>query len=148
MTIDYPDCDEDDRDAFVLSLRLFMQNNDRISVYNISQIIEDLPLSESVKDPFRHNRAELNRYLDERPFFTAFGEPETNRALLNTIIYGDLSHFDANLRPALIRWMNDPLVWPNMQTQFLMILQNFISCLSAFRVIAVMAIDELNATNA
>jgi hypothetical protein len=142
-TIEYPDCHEDDRDAFVLSLRLFIQNKDRISIYNVSQIIEDLPLSDAVKEPFRQQRAELNRYLDLHPIFTAFGEPKNYRELLYTLVYGDLSHFDPKLRPMLLKWMADPLVWPHMQTQFLMVCQTIVLCLSAFHTIAQMAIDEL-----
>ncbi|GEM_PF-3223716 len=144
ITIQYPDCHEDDRDAFVLSLRLFIQNNDTISIHNVSQIIETLPVSNTVKEPFRQQRAELNRYLDSNPMFTAFGEPKNYRDLLNTFVYGDLSHFDANLRPAFLRWMTDPLVRPHMKTQFLMVCQTISLCLGAFRTIAQMALDELN----
>lgn len=143
-TFEYPDCHEDDRDAFVLSLRLFIQNKDRISIYNISKIIEALPVSDAVKEPFRQQRTELNRYLDLHPSFTAFGGPSSHRELLNTFVYGDLSHYDPNLRPALLRWMTEPLVWPSMQTQFLMVCQSITLCLSAFRTITQMALDELN----
>jgi len=143
MTIDYPDCHEDDRDAFVLSLRLFIQNNDKISIYNIAKIIEDLPFSDAIKAPFHEQRSELNRYLDATPFFRAGAEPKNYRELLNTIIYGDLSHFDPKLRPMLQRWMADPFVWPHMQTQFLMVCQTIVLCLTVFRTVAQMALDEL-----
>mgnify|MGYP006967019977 CR=1 FL=1 len=143
IKIEYPQCDEDDCYSFILSLRFFIQNNDEISIEKISNLIERLPLSNQIKEPFKHNREELSRYLDSPPFCMAFGEPKSYRDLFNTFIYGDLAHLNENLRSVYSRWLKDPLVWPHMQTQFFMVLQNFLLCLSAFRNVALMAIEEL-----
>jgi hypothetical protein len=141
--VEYPDCNEDDRDAFILSLRLFIQNNDRISIYNVSNVIESLPLSESNKQIFQEQRTELNRYLDSPPIFTAAGTPETNRELLNVLVYGEFSHLDSKLRPLFLKWVDDPIVWPHMQTQFLMICQAIILSLSTFETVVKEAIGDL-----
>ncbi|NBB81178.1 MAG: hypothetical protein GVY36_17355 [Verrucomicrobia bacterium] len=141
--LDYPDCDDDDRDAFLLTLRLLIQNNDLISIANVTRIIDSLPLSEKITDPWTHNRTELNNYLDSNPFFTAFGEPKSYRELIDTLIYGEWSHLDPKYRPAVEKWLGDEFVWSNMQTMFFMVMQNLVSCLSAFRVLAEMAIEQI-----
>lgn len=142
-TLDYPDCDEEDRDAFILTLRLLIQNNDLISIAKVSTIILSLPISTKIIDPWKHNRTELNRYLDSPPSFTAFGEPKTHRDLIFTLIYGEWSHLDPKYRPAIERWLSNDMAWAGIQTTCYMVLQNLVSCLGAFKTLADMTIEQL-----
>ena len=142
-SLDYPGCDADDRDGFLLTFRLFIQDNDAISVRNVSALMESLNLPATIIDPWRHSRKQLNDFLDSRPIFSALGEPKSYRELMLTLLYGDLSHLDPKYRPVFERWLSDELIWSNMQTMFFITLANFLSCLSVLKILAKMALDEL-----
>jgi hypothetical protein len=87
--------EEDDINAFILTFRKFLQNND-ISIANISQIYSNFPLSNTLKDAFETSRVNLNDYLDSPPIFRNVGakglEKMTSRKLIEIYIYGFMAH--------------------------------------------------------
>ena len=89
-----PTVPEDDLDAFLLNYRLFQQNNDRISIYRMSEAIAALPLTTETKTEFEKIRRELNEYLDAAPEMQILGQPVTRRDLLDGFLYGVYAHLD------------------------------------------------------
>ena len=56
LKIDREGPDEESIDAFVLTLRFFMQDNEPTSLRNMAKLIEALPINEQNKENFRITR--------------------------------------------------------------------------------------------
>jgi hypothetical protein len=121
-------------DAFVLTMRLFMQNNDRISIANVAKTIEALELPAELKQPFFECRSILNEYLDS-PCSAAPDNPEpTNRQVLETVMYGELCHIDAEARQCYLAWTDSPFAARFLEMQFVAVAKGMLSALRAMAV--------------
>lgn len=75
-------------DALVLTMRLFMQDNDRISVGRVANLLETLPVSEKLKEYFEKNRSHLNHALDSPSMLVVNNDHPSKRDILQTALYG------------------------------------------------------------
>ncbi len=82
-------------DAFVLTLRLFMQDNDQISIRRMADLVANLPVSANLRGRFQELRENLNAYLDATATFVVADDSPTRREVLETVLYGNLSHLNA-----------------------------------------------------
>jgi len=86
--------------ALVLTLRLFVQSRDNISIKQIQSLYEDLPIDDDRKHWVRVNSATLNSILNgtDCVSIAVNGQTLTNRDILDTFMYGDLAHVDRHKR--------------------------------------------------
>jgi hypothetical protein len=86
------DFSQDEIDAFVLSYRVFTQDNDRLSIRSLSAIFAKDWMHPHARECFEDARAQLNRHLDSAAT-VAFPEGQISvRSLVDIIIYGGLAH--------------------------------------------------------
>jgi len=80
-------------DAAVLTLRQFMQDNDPVSVRNVSDAYLRSSLSTALRGEFQLLRSHLNQFLDS-PTNVAIEEGRllTFRRVLDLFVYGGLAH--------------------------------------------------------
>ncbi len=142
-TITSTDFNQELLDAFVLTFRMFIQNNERISIGRMKALYDEMDVRQELKDRFDDARNDLNAYLNHRPTFTVAGEPESYRELKEIVLFGDLSHMNEAKRAIFRQWMSDPLIEPHIWTQFLIILATFLRVVSFIRVLNHEAIKEL-----
>ena len=87
--------DEEARDAFVLTLRFFLVQNEPTSLRALARLLDDPEVSDDWKRSFNLVRSAIKEYLA-----TAYGEYEyegakhrfSNREILETFLYGGLVH--------------------------------------------------------
>jgi len=86
--------DEESIKAFILTLRFFIQNNERISIYNISKLINDLNINTEFKNDFNRARNDLNNDLDRSSNICIVinGKLLTQRDIFDTFLYGLYAH--------------------------------------------------------
>ncbi|MFN0158045.1 MAG: hypothetical protein ACKVRP_08255 [Bacteroidota bacterium] len=84
--------DRESIDAFVLTLRFFIQNNEPISIKNMAALFKQLPLPEEDLIKISEGHAKLNTFLDSDVYFQLKSERPTHRAVLEAFVYGDLAH--------------------------------------------------------
>ena len=88
--------DEEAIQAFLLTLRLFFQDNEEISVRNMAQRIAALPVAANLRDNFLTRRIEMNAYLDRvhgpPQFQIGDGPPISNRQIFEAFTYGKYAH--------------------------------------------------------
>lgn len=90
--------DNDATQAFILTLRMFIQNNEPISLHNVCQLLEaSSHLDDQKKKELREAHNRLNQYLDS-PAMCQFKKGRPRRAILEFFIYGDLAHTNARKR--------------------------------------------------
>ena len=95
-------------EAVFYRLRLFLQNNDGISIANIAALSSDPGLSQGWKDQFELGRSQLNALLASPIEMIVNGERYTNGQILRTFIYGDGGHFNPDKLQMVRRWKSMP----------------------------------------
>jgi len=87
--------DEEPVKAAILTLRFFCQDNEHISLRNMSIFVSGLQVGQSLKDEFTTIRDKFNCYLDHvhgPPQFQIDGHMITNREILEAFLYGKYAH--------------------------------------------------------
>ena len=135
--------DAEQIDAFVLTMRLFMQDNDNVSIRKIESLVKSLPVSSKLKDSFEKNRLNLNVRLDAPCWISINQDHPSNRVVLQTILYGDLSHVNWRSRKRYLSWIEEPMGKEFVEYEFIGILLDFLRTLSAMAEISRRVIGEL-----
>lgn len=123
-------------DAFVLTIRLFIQNNDAVSIHNIAALVESLPSTSELNDYFAKHRANLNAYLDSSGMLVFGTDRPTKREILETVIYGHLSHLEESRRKRYGSWTSVPMMQELVSFEFVGVLVVLLRTLSSMAEIA------------
>jgi len=93
-------------DAFVLTFRFFIQDNERCSLSNIAAVYEQADLSADLKKRFASARKTVNELLDSPNLVHAslFGVNPTNREIMDVFVYGGLAHANPDKRIRYRQW--------------------------------------------
>ena len=128
---------EDPLDAFVLTFRFFLQDNEPSSFHRLAEIYETLPIPEALRKKFRNGRANLNAFLDSPVSMGIVIKGNTigptRRERLDIFLYGHLSHADPRHRDAYLLLSADPAMATMTRTQFVGDLHSIGKLISAVR---------------
>jgi hypothetical protein len=86
------DFSQDEIDAFVLTYRIFTQNNDPLSIASLARVYESDWLRGNARECFEGARQELNDYLDTYTKIDFGDGPIRVRTLVDIVVYGGLAH--------------------------------------------------------
>lgn len=99
---------DEKRDALLFNIRLFIQDNDDISLRRLTELFNDPEISEQWKKEYEHYRGELNERLD---WIAAEGPKGkiTHRDVLDMFLYGKFGHHDQDDRSYKLyqKWITD-----------------------------------------
>ncbi|MHA1345895.1 MAG: hypothetical protein ACTSU7_11575 [Candidatus Heimdallarchaeaceae archaeon] len=135
--------DEETFDSFILTLRLFIQKKDPISIKNVNDIYKKPPISETLKEVFEKSRNNLNAALDSQSEIQIGNKKYTRREILRIIIYGDRAHLDEKYRPIYKEWMQNPVYKPFVLIAFSNILSNLFYFLNIVKNLNIKVLEEL-----
>lgn len=102
--------DEEAMDAFVLTFRFFIQDNEQTSLRQMANHYADAPVDQALKDEFAKARDQINRFLDSPTHINYNNEVLTCRRIMDVFMYGGFSHANEDKRRLYKTWMNDPFV--------------------------------------
>lgn len=110
-----PEFDQDEIDAFVLTFRMFTQDNDRISLRSLSQIYASEWLQGgNAQECFEGARKQLNDHLDGAAT-VMFGSTVVDvRFIADVVIYGGLAHTNKKKSKIFQSWSQSGimgLIW-------------------------------------
>ena len=108
LTIEKRGADEEAILALATTLRFFVQDRDGISLSQIADIYQSLPVEEMAKKSARSAVENVDKYLDGGLGFAFNGEVTTNRRLFEVVMYGGLAHANDDKRIEYERWMKGP----------------------------------------
>lgn len=130
--------DRDHVKAVLLTIRLFCQNNEAVSLQNMDTLVQSLPVDQDLKERFAQSRKNFNDHLDHRPVFSysAGIGADTNGGIFDTFLYGEFAHFNPEKRRRYKTWESQAY-FNDMRSQFDLTVLNFISCVSVMRGIVV-----------
>jgi hypothetical protein len=136
--------DDEAIDAFVLTLRFFIQDNEPTSLRNMSRLYGSLPINPTLVARFEQERAAANALLDSSAFISIDGERLTCRRLVDTFVYGDRAHASPEKSENYRLWMSDDMVTkPYLLIAFCIAAMNFAGIVSRIRDINDEAITQL-----
>jgi hypothetical protein len=124
-------------------MRLFMQDNDRISVGRVANLLETLPVSEKLKEYFEKNRSHLNHALDSPSMLVVNNDHPSKRDILQTALYGATCHVEERHRARYQSWVGAPMAQQNIDFEFDGILVVFLRALTAMAEISRRTVWEL-----
>ena len=115
--------DQEAIDAFVLTFRFFIQDNEDSSFRNLSSLYALPEVPVSMRDSFTTARNTLNQYLESNTAFQINGKHLTRWDILDTFLYGWLSHAKSKVkRKRYESWMANPLLGPLLTNECIFIL--------------------------
>lgn len=126
-------------EAFLLTLRFFIQDNEASSIRNLDKIYSKLPDYRKEKSDFQTARKQLNDYLDSPDKslnINENGKILTNIEIFNIFLYGELAHANEEFEKKYNEWKANPLLYPLLQGEFINIMSNILRC--------ILYIQELN----
>ena len=124
-------------DAVLLTLRMFIQNNDRISIHNIAELYSLEPQLHPFKQEFDTLRTKLNTYLDTKNDIVFFGKNYTHREIIELLLFGDKGHSNRVKDNELHEIMSSP---PFISNLFL----NKVNAAIAIFIKFIFALSEIN----
>lgn len=117
-------------DPVVLTLRFFMQNNERTSIQNVRRLYDQYDTPSSLRTSFETLADNLNASLDQPTnVFVEVRQALTYRDVLNIFIYGSLTHANPRWNKTYTDLRTTPF-FPILQNDFVTTLAYFIRILS------------------
>jgi len=98
-------------DAFVLTFRFFIQDNETTSLRNVATIYDEIGDDDGFLSRFNSARDAINQFLDSPNLtnITFNNSTPTNRDVMMIFIYGGLAHANREKRQLFKAWMDFPL---------------------------------------
>lgn len=137
--------DQEAIDAFVLTFRFFIQDNEKSSFRNMAKTYQNLPISDDIKARFAEARRILNEFLDSTPStsYNIGGETLNHRRILEVFVYGGLAHANPKKKRTYDRWMKMSVVCELLITDFVVILAKVMRIIQYVATLNVEAIEEM-----
>lgn len=123
-------------DAAFLTLRMFLQDNDRISIRNIAKIYSQEQELIAHRSEFNSLRARINAFLDRGNGVNFFGKNYTNREVIELLLYGSKGHTNRAKEAELRSLLEAPIV-----SQLFL---NLVNIAAALLIKGIAAIAEIN----
>ncbi len=133
----------DETEAAILTLRFFLQPRDGISLGQIAQLYEELPLSAELKDSYQLHYSRLQQLLKSPACIQINGDCPTRWEILETILYGDMVHANPDKRQRYLAWVAHPFAASIVGLELHNVLQFYLRTLAAMADIHRRALAEL-----
>jgi hypothetical protein len=138
---------EDERDAFVLTLRLFVQDRDGFSFRRIDKLYGSLPLTPDLPERIREIRRRVNRYLDAPSNIILDHRIPLRREVFDVFLYGGLAHTDPDKWAVFERWREHALQWSLVEEDFTLTATQVTQGIFLMREVNLQAIEQLESEN-
>lgn len=114
--------------ALIVTFRMFIQRNDRISISRLGDLLVDPSLSEDWKAQFCDVRDKVNQGLDKAYPISIMvnGLTPTAREIMDVFIYGDIAHTNELKRQTFLKWKQIPVAFSLLHHVFLEIMMNML----------------------
>ena len=104
LTVDKQGADEEAIDALSLTLRFFFIQKDGISLSQMGELYQALPIPDENKRKAREAFGRYDEFLNSGIGVVFKGLSLTNWNVLETVLYGDLAHANHDKRPIFEEW--------------------------------------------
>lgn len=134
-------------DAFILTLRLFIQDNSKISIRKLAEYYRMLDVPEDLKQQFAQSRVNLNKFLEQDAGINHNNNKFSNRDILELVIYGGYAHANLEKKRLYDGIMNFGFMGDLITNEFVHItgnILNFILCIRELNLILLNSIETVS----
>lgn len=112
--------DEEAIDAFVLTFRFFIQDNEQSSFRMMAAHYAAAPAEDALKNEFSKVRDYVNAYLDQSSSLNIEynGEKLIRRKIMDTFVYGGMAHANVAKKALFDEWMSIPPLRIILESEF------------------------------
>lgn len=133
-------------DAFVLTYRMFIQDNDSVSLGQMAALYKQLPIARELRTDFAAARRAIRSFLAQPTRITIDGHTPTHAEVCDVFVYGILAHGNANKRATFEFWQRGPVTFMMLDADFVNTLARVASVILFIRETNRKAIAELRGT--
>jgi len=120
-------------DAFVLTMRFFIQNNETTSIGNMRERYVSLPISGSTRKHVLSIISELNEFLDGKTNISIDESgPLTNRQVMELFVWGSRAHANTKKRE-IHQALSETAFFPILEVDFQIIIHAFLVALDRLK---------------
>ncbi len=132
-------------DAFVLTFRFFIQDNEKSSFRNLASAYEYSGIPNALRSEFIEIRTSINEFLDSYPDFgVAIGEKKfLRREIMEIFIYGGLSHANDTKYELYNEFRSCAPLYAFAEWEFVSILSHILEAIGWIEELNVKTINEL-----
>ena len=105
-------------EAFVLTLRFFVQDNESTSFRKMASLYDELEITQELITQVQEGRAAINAFLDQNSHMTVHGKTLSNREIFEVFLWGGLAHANPAKKRIFDDWAADDHLFPLMQMAF------------------------------
>lgn len=135
--------DQDAIDAFVLTMRFFIQDNEPTSLRNMAKLYNDISVPPDIKNDFKWVRDKFNSELNKNSMFNLQNKHLTRGEIFDTVIYGGLAHAEKKKKEDFDKWMRIEPLAAFIIAEFNNVLIYFLDCIAYVRKVNLRALKEL-----
>ena len=122
--------DQEHLDAVLLTLHMFVQGNEPISLDRVAKLYEEMLIDQSYKNDFQKIMATRDAYLSELAF-TFLPSSPTRKQIFDNVMMGDKAH--TGRQKVLEKWKSSNLNTDMIQTEFERIVEAYVFILVVIR---------------
>jgi len=134
---------EESIDAFVLTIRFFVQDNEVTSFSNMANLYAKLPISPDLVKEFNDARAKTNASLEQPSLVTLNNTALTYRTVVDIFLWGGLCHANPRKKAIYDSWVQDPILFALLQNEFVFALGILLNMIFFTRALNRDALHEL-----
>ena len=131
-------------DAFVLTIRFFIQDNEPTSLRNLSKLFSVLPISSELVEKLDNARTETNLGLSQATSLSLDEVDLTFRSIFDVFLWGGLAHANPKLKTTYDGWSEDPAFFLLLQDKFIHALRIILNMIFFARAVNKAALSQLN----
>lgn len=105
-------------DAFVLTFRFFIQDNEISSLRNLGQFYQDATIDEDLKNRFFQRKSEFNSMLASQSSVKWNHKKLSKDDILKTFVYGGLAHANKQKKETFDAWKNNSALFTVVEFDF------------------------------
>ena len=110
--------DDESIDAFVLTMRFFVQDNEITSFRNMADLYAQLPVNPDLIQQFNDARDKTNSSLDSLTPIKLNNASLTYRTIFEVFLWGGLAHANPKKKTIYDSWAQNSILFPLLQNEF------------------------------
>lgn len=140
--------DEESREAMLLTLRFFVQDNEQSSFRNIAEAYNALPVDPSLSGEFHNIRKQVNEFLDSKTWIRVDGSDLTYREIFEVFLYGYHAHANQDKKQKFEVWKSIPPFFGLVENDFIYTLAAILRAIFYIRNVNARVLEELRRVQA
>lgn len=137
--------DAEDTESYLLTFRLFVQDNESFSLRNLSALYQRIPVTDGLRQQFEAIRRSVNGFLDALSPVIWHSQNLSRRHIFEVFLYGGSAHWNREKKSIYDQWMSDDIMKVILTSEFVFIVAALTQAIFNIRHVNIDALKALGA---